>query len=193
MQILAFPEAATPTELRTQVRELQEAAWPSESPAPVPDDAPVHDPALRPLSMLLVDGGTVLAALDLLTKEVGHAGQRYAAGGLSTVVTRREARGRGHGRSLVAKARETLAAQGHDLGLFTCDRPLRTFYESAGWHHLPGTVLVGGTPEAPFPSDSPGFDKVTMAAFFSDRARRARASFQGSRIALHPGDIDKLW
>ncbi|MER6048244.1 GNAT family N-acetyltransferase [Streptomyces sp. NPDC001793] len=193
MQILAFPEAVTPAELRTQVRELQEAAWPSEDAVQPPDDAPVHDPALRPLSLLLVDGGTVLAALDLLAKEIDHAGERYAVGGLSTVVTRREARGRGHGRRLVARARETLAAQGHDLGLFTCDRPLRTFYESAGWHHLPGTVLVGGTPRAPFPSDSPGFDKVTMAAFFSDRARRARTAFHDSRIALHPGDIDRLW
>ncbi|MCZ0971746.1 hypothetical protein O1L55_10350 [Streptomyces albulus] len=59
------------------------------------------------------------------------------------------------------------------MGLFTCDRPLRAFYESAGWHHLPGTVLVGGTPQAPFPSDRPGFDKVTMADFFSPRARQA--------------------
>ncbi|PNE42979.1 GNAT family N-acetyltransferase [Streptomyces noursei] len=193
MQILSFPEAATPVELRVQVREIQEQAWPSEDGAATPSEAPVHDPALRPRSMLLVDGKTVLAALDLLSKDIDHAGRSYAAGGLSTVVTRGAARGRGHGRHLVTAAREALAAQGHDLGLFTCDRPLRTFYESAGWHHLPDTVLVGGTPKAPFPSDQAGFDKVTMAAFFSARAQQASASFRGTRIALHPGDIDKLW
>ncbi|MFF2808310.1 GNAT family N-acetyltransferase [Streptomyces sp. NPDC058000] len=193
MQILAFPEAATPVELRTQVREIQEQAWPSEPGVTPRPDTPVHDPALRPRSMLLTTGGTVLAALDVLTKEIHHAGRSYVAGGLSTVVTREEARGRGYGRHLVTAARDALAGDGYDLGLFTCDRPLRAFYESAGWHHLPDTVLVGGTPQAPFPSDRPGFDKVTMADFFSPRARRARASFRGSRIALHSGDIDKLW
>ncbi|MEU9255449.1 GNAT family N-acetyltransferase [Streptomyces sp. NPDC048270] len=101
--------------------------------------------------MLLVDGGRVLAALDILFKEIEHAGQRDAAGGLSTMVTRREVRGLGHGRRLAAAAKELMIARNLDLGLFTCDRPLQAFYESAGWHLLPGTALIGGTPRAPFP------------------------------------------
>ena len=56
---------------------------------------------------------------------------------------------------------------------------------------LPGTVLVGGTPEAPFPSDQ--FDKVTMARFFSPHARTLADTFVGCRIELYPGEIDKLW
>lgn len=143
--------------------------------------------------MLLVDDGTVLAALDILSKEIVHAGGRFAAGGLSTVVTRREARGRGHGRHLVAAARETMVARKLDLGLFTCDSPLQAFYESAGWRVLPGAVLIGGTTQDPFPSDQPGFDKVTMADFFSPEARQTEASFRDSRIELYPGEIDKLW
>lgn len=193
MHILSFPEEATPSELRAQVREIQEQAWPSPPGAAAPPDAPAHDPALRPLSMLLVADGTVVAALDILSKEIVHAGGRYAAGGLSTVVTRRETRGRGHGRRLVAAARETMVERKLDLGLFTCHRLLRAFYESAGWAVLPGAVLIGGTPESPFPSDRPGFDKVTMAAFFSPEARRAEALFRDSRIELYPGEIDKLW
>ncbi|GGU84355.1 hypothetical protein GCM10010211_57890 [Streptomyces albospinus] len=193
MQILSFPEEATPSELRVQVREIQEQAWPSPPGSVVPPDAPAHDPVLRPLSMLLVDDGTVLAALDILTKEIVHAGGRFAVGGLSTVVTRRETRGRGHGRRLVAAARETMIARKLDLGLYTCDGPLQAFYESAGWRLLPGAVLVGGTPQNPFPSDQPGFDKVTMADFFSSVARQAEASFRDSRIELYPGEIDKLW
>jgi hypothetical protein len=55
---------------------------------------------------VLVDRGLVLAALDISSKQVTHAGRRYGAGGLSTVVTRREARGRGHGRRLMAAARQ---------------------------------------------------------------------------------------
>ncbi|MFD3330946.1 GNAT family N-acetyltransferase [Streptomyces sp. NPDC058701] len=192
MQILSFPEEATPSELRVQVLEIQHQAWPSDGDGPS-RSALTHDPELRPLSMLLVDGGSVLAALDILSKEIVHAGQRYAAGGVSTVVTRREARGFGHGRRLAAAARKTMIARNLDLGLFTCDRPLQAFYESAGWHLLPGTVLIGGTPQAPFPSDQPGFDKVTMADFFSAASRHAQASFQHTRIELYPGENDKLW
>ncbi|MFF3511853.1 GNAT family N-acetyltransferase [Streptomyces sp. NPDC002573] len=193
VQILSFPEEATPVGLRTQVRDLQEQAWPSAEGTVAPDGAPTHDPLLRPWSMLLVDGGTVLAALDILSKEIFHAGARYAAGGLSTVVTRQDSRGLGHGRHLVAAARETMIARRLDLGLFTCDSPLRTFYEGAGWQMLPGTVLVGGTPQDPFPSDRPGFDKVTLGGFFSARARQDRTAFHASRIELYPGEIDKLW
>ncbi|MEU7297154.1 GNAT family N-acetyltransferase [Streptomyces exfoliatus] len=193
MQILSFAEAATPADLRVQVRGIQEQAWPSESGPDVAVDTPTHDPALRPLSMLLVDEGTVLAALDILFKEIVHAGERLSAGGLSTVVTSKQARGSGYGRQLVTAARERMIAQSLDLGLFTCDRPLQAFYESAGWRVLPGAVLIGGTPRAPFPSDQPGFDKVTMSDFFSPAGRQAQASFHHSRIELYPGEIDKLW
>ena len=135
--------------------------------------------------MALVADGRVLAALDILSKEIEHAGERYAASGLSTVVTDEAVRRRGHGRRLVSAAREAIAASGADLGIFTCDRPLGPFYESAGWTVVPGAVLVGGTPDAPFPSDQ--WDKVTLAAFFSAKARRGAPSFADSRIGLYPG------
>jgi aminoglycoside 2'-N-acetyltransferase I len=193
VQILSFPEAATPPELRAQVVALQHQAWPRADAAARSSVTLTHDPALHPRSMLLVEGGRVLAALDILSKELVHAGRRYRAGGLSTVVTRREARGRGYGRRLVAAARQAMAAENLDLGLFTCDRPLQGFYERAGWQSLPGAVLIGGTRSCPFPSDQPGMDKVTIAAFFSAEAQRHRSSFQHSRIELYPGEIDQLW
>ncbi|MGK4581591.1 GNAT family N-acetyltransferase [Kitasatospora sp. HPMI-4] len=190
MRILSCPEAELPTELRSQVWELQEQAWPSG----LPDPGLSHDPALDARSMLLVDdGGRVLAALDLLGKELAHAAGVFTARGLSCVVTDRAHRGHGHGGRLVAAARRAVEDSGADLGLFTCDRVLRGFYESAGWETLPGTVLVGGTPEDPFPSDQPGFDKVTMAGFCSRRAGAARRSFIGARIGLYPGTVDRLW
>ncbi|MFI5519809.1 GNAT family N-acetyltransferase [Streptomyces platensis] len=188
---MTFPETDTPTALRTQVAELRDEAWPPDS-----GSAPgtfSHDPALRPVSMLLVEGDTVLAALDILAKEIMHTGERYRAAGLSTVVTRGTARGKGHGRRLVTAARAAMATMDLDIGLFTCDRPLQPFYESAGWQWLPGAVLIGGTPQDPFPSDRPGFDKVTMAAFFSPLGRDRRSSFPHSRIELYPGEIDRLW
>jgi GNAT superfamily N-acetyltransferase len=188
VKIVSWPEADVPPDLRRQVLALQDQEWPSFRPA---RPGPRHDPALEPLSMLLVDDGRVVAALDILSKDITHCGRRYAASGLSTVVTDPTQRRKGYGRELVEAARHAIAESGADLGIFTCDRPLQAFYESAGWQVLPGTVLIGGTPASPFPSDQ--FDKVTMACFFSPKARAAASTFVGCRIELYPGDTDKLW
>jgi GNAT superfamily N-acetyltransferase len=188
VEVVAWPEAEVPGPLRAQQVRLQLLAWPSDGP---PDPAPWHDPALRARSVLLVDDGTVVAALDVLRKPIRHAGREFDAEGLSAVVSDPRHRGRGHGLMLVRSARDLIAADGADLGIFTCDRPLQGFYERAGWRHLPGTVLIGGTPRAPFPSDQ--FDKVAMGAFFSRAARAAEPAFAGARIELYPGEIDRLW
>jgi GNAT superfamily N-acetyltransferase len=178
VEILGWAEADVPDELRVQALALQERARP-------------RDPALRPRSLLLVDDGRVLAALEILSKEIVHRGERYAASGLCDVVTDEGERRKGYGRTLVEAARREIEASGADLGIFTCDRPLQAFYERAGWQLLAGSVLVGGTPAAPFPSDR--LDKVTMASFFSERARANAAAFVGARIELYPGEIERLW
>ncbi|MFJ4779096.1 GNAT family N-acetyltransferase [Streptomyces sp. NPDC088762] len=176
-----------PAALARQVADLEAAAWPGSTPG--------HDPALVPRALLLVDGdGTVAASLALLYKEIGLAGRTYRAAGLSAVVTRAALRGRGIGGRLVAAARAELAAdRAVDLALFSCDRPLAPFYEAAGFTALPGTVLVGGTPERPLATDEPGFDKTVLAAFFTDDPDRDRAAFTGVRVPLHPGNTDRLW
>ena len=190
-EIFTWPQDDVPYDLRGQVRALHDQAWPPDPDAPPRRSSAGHDPALRPLEVLLVEDGRVLAALDILSKELEHAGERYAASGLSTVVTDEALRGRGHGHRLVSAARELIAASGADLGIFTCDRPLGPFYEAAGWTILPGAVLIGGTPGDPFPSDQ--WDKVTLASFFSAHAQRHADDFAGARIGLYPGIIDRLW
>jgi GNAT superfamily N-acetyltransferase len=190
-EILAFAQDDVPPGLRAQILALHRQAWPSQPGGEEREGWPPHDPALGPLSLSLVADGRVLAALDILSKEIEVGGERYAASGLSTVVTDESLRGRGYGLRLVVAARETIGLSGADLGIFTCDRPLGPFYESAGWTLLPGTVLVGGTPEEPFPSDQ--WDKVTLATFFSDKGRRDAERFVGIRVPLYPGSIDKLW
>jgi aminoglycoside 2'-N-acetyltransferase I len=191
-EIVTCPEADLPDDLRVEVFRLQRQAWPPavtekfEAPP-----GPVHDPALAPVSMLLLEDGRVVAALDVLSKQIEHAGETYAASGLSTVVTDEELRGRGYGRTLVMAARDAIEASGADLGIFTCDRELGPFYERAGWQIVPGAVLVGGTPDDPFPSDQ--WDKVTLARFFSERAQRNATLFEDARIGLYPGVIDRLW
>lgn len=188
MHVLNWPEAATPPAFRRQILDLQRQAWPGDDSGGL-----THDPQLDPVSFVLVDGERVLAALDVLSKTIVHRGQAYRTSGLSTVVVDAAHRGGGLGRELVATARRDIEASGVELVLFTCDRPLQHFYEHAGFDLLPGTVLIGGTPERPFASDQPGFDKVTMAAFCSAAAQAHRGEFLGCRIALYPGEIDKLW
>lgn len=190
---MSCPEADTPGFLRAQVRAAQEQAWPSQEAAQAASLEPVHDPALRPVSLILVDKDEVLSALDLLFKTIEHAGATWDAVGLSTVVTPVAHRGHGHGHQLVSYARRTLADRGVDVALFTCDRPLQRFYTDAGWETLPGTVLVGGTDTDPLPSDSNGMDKATLGAFLTPRAARARSAFIGARLLLHSGAIDRLW
>jgi len=186
--IQSFAEHEVPARLWAQVCALHAQAWPVEEPQRL---HPGHDPQLSPVSMVLVDDGLVLAALTILCKDIEHDGRRWVASGLSTVVTGIEHRGKGYGRQLVAAARAEISRRGADLAVFTCDRPMRRFYEQAGWSVLPGTVLVGGTPEDPLPSDQ--FDKVTLGDFFTVRAKRAAPVFRHSRIALYPGLLDRLW
>jgi aminoglycoside 2'-N-acetyltransferase I len=188
MRILSFPEHDVPPELRIEQVRLQDQAWPSDEPS---GPEPWHDQALRPVSMLLMDGDRVVAALDILSKEIVVGLERFAASGLSAVVTDPLERGKGYGRTLCEAAKGVMAEAGADVGIFTCDGGLTTFYERAGWRHLEGTVVIGGTPEDPYPSDA--LDKVTMGAFFSERARAHEASFIGRRIDLFPGTIDRLW
>lgn len=178
-----------PPALAAQVIELEQQAW----PAGDAETRLLHDPALTPEFVILMDDEQVVASLALLHKDVRHAGQQFHAVGLSAVTTRALVRGRGYGHRLVADAREHLAASAVDFGIFTCDRPLRAFYERAGWRQLPGTVLVGGTRAAPFRSDRPEFDKVTMGDFFSAGARAVRASFVRADVEIYPGEIDRLW
>jgi aminoglycoside 2'-N-acetyltransferase I len=184
LRIVSVPQQELPSELAAEQLRLHRQAWPD-------SDDTGHDPLLDPLTMLLIEDDTALATLDILSKQITHRGESYAASGLSAVVTDEAYRGQGHGRRLVRAARGTMAELGRDLGIFTCDTELAGFYLRAGWLPLPGTVLIGGTPEQPFPSDQ--FAKVTVGSLFTDHAREHAEDFEGARIELYPGSIDKLW
>ncbi len=184
MRIVSCLQRELPAGLRDEQLRLHRQAWPETEDAG-------HDPALNPLTLMLLDGERVLATLDILSKEIEHRGRRYRASGLSAVVTDRAARGRGHGLELLQQAHRSIAELGRDLGIFTCDTKLAGFYLKAGWQLLPGTVLIGGTPQSPFPSDQ--FDKVTLAGLFTEHARRHAEDFEQARIELYPGEIDRLW
>lgn len=187
-KILIYAEHDVPEHLQMQVLNLHYLAWGGDLPTNVET---AHDPELNPVSMLLVRDDVVISALNILSKTIIHGGETYQASGLSTVVTAPSERGKGYGRHLVVEAREEMAKGDVDLGIFTCDTPLKSFYERCGWAHLEGTALIGGTPDEPFPSDQ--FDKATLGYFFSDKARQHAHYFYQSQIELYPGAIDKLW
>jgi GNAT superfamily N-acetyltransferase len=188
VSVVTHREDELPLELREQVLALAQDAWPDLARD---ERWPRHDPALDPVSVILVEQGRVLSSLDILSKDIAHGGETYHASGISTMVTLREARGQGFGRLLARYALQMMSDDGADLAIFTCDSPLKGFYESAGFSELPGTVLIGGTRQHPFRSDR--FDKITVAAFFSNRSRAHLADFRGTDIELYPGDVDKLW
>jgi len=203
MEIRSWPWDVAPQHIKAQVLALQDAEWPETAAAPGEAAAAAggaeppaaaaagHDPALRPVTLVLLDGDVVVVTLDILSKQIEHGGEHWAASGLSAVVTDPAQRGKGHGTRLVVAARTAMRDAGADFGVFSCDPALVLFYEGAGWRELPGAVLIGGTPEDPLPTDALG--KVVLAGFFSGRARSRAASFRHSRIALFPGQIDKLW
>ena len=187
-RVLSFPQHAVPPALQVQVVALQDQAWPREPGEPSTD----HDPALQPVTMLLVDDRGSRAGL------AGHPVQGDHP--RRPALRRQRAQRRRH--RAVAPQTWLWPPSGH-RGPGT-DRRQRSgpghlqlrpgpglFYRRAGWRILPGTVLIGGTPENPFPSDR--FDKVVLAGLFTDHAREHAASFDQARIELYPGEIDRLW
>src|ERR1700722_5391948 len=103
MELLSFEEAVAPADLRAQIVALQRVMAPE-----ITRDISraTHDQALRPVTMVLVIDEVVVASLDVLSKEIVHAGERYELSGLSWVITGPKYRGRGYGRHLVAAARD---------------------------------------------------------------------------------------
>jgi GNAT superfamily N-acetyltransferase len=111
-EIVEYAEAAVPIALRRQVLVLQDEAWPPGDGTP--SRGLVHDPALDPWSVLLVRDAEVVAACDVLSSDLRHAGRSWRASGLSTVVTASGARRRGFGLRLVRSAIDVARARRRD-------------------------------------------------------------------------------
>jgi predicted N-acetyltransferase YhbS len=135
-------------------------------------------------------GGQLASHVSVPRKIIAHRGQSYKAYGLSGVLTVPPFRGQGYGERVVRAATAFMEEDGADLALFTCDPPLRSFYERCGWSLLEGASLVGGTRAKPFPSDTLG--KLTFARFFSARAQAHEKDFVGAAIWLELREGD-LW
>lgn len=185
--LLTYPDEQMPPALKRKVLSVLRADWPTSA---MDEDGLIHDPATHPTSLVLVEGEAVLSYLAIPSKVIEHAGDTYKAYGLSSVITNAAHRHQGYGSRIVTAAREFIAAGDADIGVFTCDPPLANFYARCGWTVMEGTTVVGGTRARPFPSDS--LDKCTLMDFFSAKAQRRRADFEGVPIYLELRE-DDLW
>jgi aminoglycoside 2'-N-acetyltransferase I len=190
IEIIACLEAELSDDLKGQTLEALRAEWPDAFSGAKAERTQLNDPALHAMIFSLVVGGRLASHLSVPRKSIEHRGELYNAYGLSGVLTVPAFRGKGYGEQIVRAATAFMEEDGADIGLFTCDPPLRPFYERCGWTVLEGASLVGGTRAEPFPSDTLG--KITFARFFSARAQARRNDFAGAAIWLELGEGD-LW
>jgi aminoglycoside 2'-N-acetyltransferase I len=189
IELIICPEETLSDELRRQTLEAMRVEWPGAFAGAKADRRRLNDPDLHPTICLLVEDGRLASHASVPWKVVEHRGASYSAYGLSGVLTVPAYRGKGYGERVVRAATAFMEEQGADVGLFTCDAPLRRFYERCDWQVLAGSSLIGGTRDKPFPSDA--LNKITFARFFSTRAQARQADFEGTaiRLELREGDL----
>ena len=182
IEIIACLEEDLPGDLLRQTLDALRAEWPGAFSGAKADRTELNDPALHAMIFSLLVDGQLASHLSVPRKTIVHRGESYKACGLSGVLTVPAFRGKGYGEWVVRAATVFMEQDGADIGLFTCDPPLRPFYERCGWTLLEGAWLVGGTCARPFPSDT--LDKITFARFFSARAQVHEKDFVGAAIWL---------
>jgi GNAT superfamily N-acetyltransferase len=190
IEIIACPEEELSDHLRSQTLSALRAEWPSAFSAAPVESTQLNDPALHAMIFSLVVDGHLASHASVPWKMIEHRGEAYTACALSGVLTLPSFRDKGYGEQLVRAATAFMEQDGADVGLFTCDPPLRTFYERCGWSLLEGAWLVGGTRARPFPSDTLG--KLTFGRFISRRGQARKNDFAGTPIWLELREGD-LW
>jgi aminoglycoside 2'-N-acetyltransferase I len=189
IQVARYRQLECPEAIREQVIRLMKLEWPSTF-RPGRPEWPSEAVELDPVSIVLMMETVVASHAAVLRAPIEHAGDRYLAFGVAAMVTAAEYRGNGFGRRVFAAATSYMIREHADIGVFTCDAPLRGFYERDGWSVSTSSPLIGGTSEKPFRSDELG--KVTLLQLFSERARANRRAITSSPIHIELGE-GMLW
>ncbi|GAB4130618.1 MAG: GNAT family N-acetyltransferase [Roseiflexaceae bacterium] len=169
--------------LRHDIAWLQYYADPEHIPVPSTPPDPEHDPAFDALSFYLRLDQRMVSYAAVIFFPIQHAGQIWQAAGLSCVATDRSYQGRGFGRIAVAAASQAIHASHADLGLFTCDPHLRSFYNQAGgWQPGEGLILIANSEPDALASHQLG--KIVMLQLLSPRAQQAADAFRQTTINL---------
>jgi predicted N-acetyltransferase YhbS len=91
-------------------------------------------------TLLAVEGGRIVSALQVFTRTIRLRGQPVALGGIGSVATHPEHEGRGLASELLRRAIRTMGARGMAISLLFTARP--AFYRRLGWVDVRHPVLV---------------------------------------------------
>lgn len=97
----------------------------------------------KPLHVLIVEGGLLVAHVGLVQCTVRVGGQPVSVAGFGGVLTRPDCRGKGFGQMAMQKAEEHILQQGDaKFGLLFCRDAVRSWYERMGWTPIEGPVWI---------------------------------------------------
>ncbi|HEX2081466.1 MAG TPA: GNAT family N-acetyltransferase [Longimicrobium sp.] len=93
--------------------------------------------------LFLLDGGTPVSHLKIVTRRGTAAGDPVRLGGIGSVMTPTPFRGRGYASELLRRAGSFMFDDlGVELGLLFCLRGLVPFYRSLGWIEVESPVWI---------------------------------------------------
>ncbi|BEV71114.1 MULTISPECIES: GNAT family N-acetyltransferase [unclassified Paludibacterium] len=173
--------ADTDPQQRQRIHQLLDLVWPAE-PAIPSVEQPAHDLSLAPRCILGCQDENYIAYAAILSKPVHDQQHRWLASGLSCVCVHPAHRQSGIGQQLLQQAWQSLRRSSADFCVFTCDPPLKRFYEQAGWQAMPGLILRGGRQTGALDSLSSG--KTVLLRPISDKAHQSMARFASGELDL---------
>lgn len=107
----------------------------------------------KPLHVLIVDDGVLVAHVGLVQCTIKVGGQLVSVAGFGGVLTRPDCRGKGFGQMAMQKAEEHVRQQGNaNFGLLFCRDAVRPWYERLGWEPIKRPVWIdqpGGSIQSP--------------------------------------------
>ncbi len=177
-----LPYRQTSERVRRDIALLMHRVWPS-SPAPSQDEAvpEEHDPALDALSCFIYRDNRLLSYAAVLNFTLSHAGQHFRTAALSCVATDPAYQNQGLSSLVVSAATRCIENSHADIGLFTCDPPLASFYAKAGWPVV-SVAVIGSHDVGALSSTELG--KVVLLRLLSEHAHQHAAAFANSPISL---------
>lgn len=190
IELLTFLQEDCPIFIKEQLISMMRHEWPQAFEGMGEHVLWPENPATQPTSFILIEDNIVISHVAVPWKYIKHEDHTYKVFGLSEVMTNPSYRHQGFGLKLVKEATSYISKSDADIGMYTCQPALVSFYTQGGWEHIQNTNLIGGTRDKPFRSDALGLS--TMMRFFSDTAQQHRSDFEATDVYLELGE-KMLW
>jgi predicted acetyltransferase len=187
--IYCFSHENCPIDIRNQIINLVKNEWPNSFKVNEPD-WPLESSSLLPTSLVLTENDNVISHALISRTKTYISSRFYTAFGLGSMVTKQQFRRNGYGRILYQAVTEYMKNEKADIGIFTCDSELLTFYSCFGWNITNSSPLIGGSIEKPFSSKQ--INKITIIQLFSDNAKTEKDNILKKPIFIELGE-GKLW